>query len=95
MRLNNKLPKTFSLFIRKNGKEGFLRFESTQSIDGDISYTCHLVPNRSEASKFVTFDNVKKYAHEYAEKYRVDEMKIIDDSLNKTYHVKKQSKKQK
>lgn len=95
MRINNKLPKTFSLFIRKNGSEGFLKFESSQNNNGKIIYTCRLVKDKNDASKFVTFDNVKKYAQKYAVDYKVDEMSIIDDSLNKTYHVKKQSKRQK
>lgn len=87
MRINSKVPKTFSIFARKGKKEGYIRFVA-QEKNSEVTYTPRFVSDISNASKFVNFDNVKERALSYIEKYQLDEAKVVDDKLMKTYHVK-------
>ncbi len=89
MRINSKVPKTFSIFARKGKKEGYIRFVA-QEKNSEVTYVPKFVDDISEASKFVNFDNVKERALSYAEKFRLDEAKVVDDKLMKTYNVKKE-----
>lgn len=95
MRINSKIPKTFSMYAKKNGKSGYIRFISHQTKSSDIIYVLTFVDSTRECSKFINFDKAKKHAKDYLEKYAFDELRIIDDKLNKVYYVKKEGKKAK
>ena len=88
MKINSKIPKTFIIFLKQSDKEGYLRYHSHQTKTGDIYFTFTLEKNQKNSSKFVNFDNVKKIAKEYAQKYNFEEVKIIDEKLLKIIKIK-------
>jgi len=94
MRINSKVPKTFSIFIKKDDKSGFLKLHSSQESNGDITYYILFAKNISDASKFVNFDNAKKKAVKFGKTHNFDEVKVVDDKLMKYYYVKKATSKQ-
>jgi hypothetical protein len=87
MRINSNIPKTFSIYATKNNRKGYLRFVAVEK-NMSIKHQLHLVKDIKNASKFVNFDNVKKKALSYKSKYKLDEVKVIDINLSKTYNVK-------
>jgi hypothetical protein len=89
MRINSKVPKTFSIFARKGKKEGYIRFIA-QEKNSEVTYSPKFVDDISDASKFVNFDNAKDRASAYVERFRLDEAKVVDDKLMKAYNVKKE-----
>lgn len=72
--------------------EGYLRFNTQYGFDGNITYYISLEKNIKNGSKFVNFNNVKKKASKYAEIYKFDEVRVVDDNLMKYYYVKKITK---
>jgi len=85
---SNSTPKTFLIHASWNDDEGFLRFRSYQTSTGKISYGLTLVRGKSEASRFLNYDNVKKTAMKYMKKYSLSNVKVIDFANGKVTHVK-------
>lgn len=93
MKTISKIPKTFVIFFKQNQKEGYLRFKSYRKMSDDIFFTINIEKNIKNASIFVNFDNVKKIANSFINKYNFDEIKIIDTKTSKIFYVKKENKK--
>ena len=86
MRLSSKSPKVFSIKCKKDGKEGYIRFFSSQDSSGKIEYSCKLVTDITESSKYVNFDNVKEEALKIKKRYSLDEVSVVDDKTLKTFY---------
>ena len=86
MRLSAKSPKVFSIKCKKDGKEGYIRFYSSQNSYGKIEYSCKLVSNITDSSKYVNFDNVKDEALRIKSRYLLDEVSIVDEKTMKTFY---------
>lgn len=86
MRLSSKSPKLFSIRCKINGKEGYIRFYSSQDSSGKIEYSCKLVNDITESSKYVNFDNVKEEALKIKNRYSLDEVSVVDDKTMKTFY---------
>ena len=94
---SNIIPKTFLIhaYSKDESINGFIRYMSYQTKEGDIEYKLVFVQKKTEGSKFLNFDSVKKKAYELIEEHGFRNMKIIDATNGKTYNVKENKKKQK
>lgn len=86
MRINTKLPRVFSIYIEKENKKGYIRFRSKEE-NSEIYYEATIVKNITDASKIINLDNAKKKALEYSKKYRIENIKIVDDKTMKVFKL--------
>lgn len=86
MKIISKLPKTFVIYLKTTTSEGFLRYKSYQTSE-NINFAITLEQKQKNASKFVNYSNVKKIAKQFIKQNIYIEIKIIDESLQKTITI--------